>query len=320
MKNTHDPLLHHQLIDTGQHAFLDALHTRKIISVFHELRLVLYLGIMLFTGGVGYLVYQNIGSMGHVAMMGLLAVGILFCFKYIGRMAPPYSNLKTDSSHVYFDYLVLLAALLVIGLFTYIIVYFELMSIVGYGSFLSAIVLSYMAYRYDNVAALSMGITALAAALGIGISPVDWAAGNFGDGARLYVTAMMLGAGLYGVGELSVLRTIKSHFGFTYQNFGILVYFIGNISAIFVSNYEVVYALLAVLVAAFLALKTWREKAFLFFLYASIAGYIAATYLLIKLLDVVSAHFEFILFYYFPVTCIGFIVFLINKKSHFAND
>jgi hypothetical protein len=275
---------------------------------------------MLFTGGVGYLVYQNIGSVGHVAMMGLLAVGIFFCFKYISRMSPHYSNLKTDSAHVYFDYLVLLAALLVVGLLTYVIVYFELLSVVGYGSFVSAIVLLFMAYRYDNVAALSMGITALAAALGIGISPVDWAAGNFAEGARLYVTAMLLGAGLYGVGELSVLRTIKSHFGFTYQNFGILVYFIGNISAIFVSDYGVVYALLGVAVAAGLALKTWREKAFLFFLYASIAGYIAATYLLFVLLDKVSSQFEFILFYYFPVTCIGFIVFLINKKSHFRND
>jgi hypothetical protein len=319
MKNIYDPLLQNQLIDPSQHAYLKQVHTRKIVSLYYELRLLLYLGIMLFTGGVGYLVYTNIGSAGHLAMMALLGAGIFACFHFVGKIAVPYSNLKTENNHVYFDYLVLLAALLIVSLFTYILVYFELQSIIGYTSFISAAILFFMAYRYDNRALLSMGITALAAAVGIGITPVDWAEGDLFTGSRLYITSMALGVVLVVLGEMSDRKAIKAHFNFTYQNFGYILYFVGAVSATFASDYQIAYALLTLVSAALAAYRSWIKKEFLFFLYASIAGYIALTYLVFEFIEGFSWDY-WILIYYFPASCIGYILFLINKKSHFAND
>jgi len=79
------------------------------------------------------------------------------------------------------------------------------------------------------------------------------------------------------------------------------------------------YALLTLLSAGVLTYYSWREKEFLFFLYSNITAYIAITYLIFKLIERMNDGY-FILVYYFPASCIGYIFYLIKKKSHFAHD
>jgi hypothetical protein len=54
-------------------------------------------------------------------------------------------------------------------------------------------------------------------------------------------------------------------------------------------------------------------------LYSNIAGYIAFTYLIFQLLKSWESGYV-LLIYYFPFSCIAYILFLINKKSHFAHE
>jgi hypothetical protein len=319
MKNIYDPLYDNQLIDEPQYNFLKQVHTRKIVSLYYELRLILYLGIMLFTGGIGYLVYQNISSFGHLVLMTLLGASIYACFHFINKLAKPYSNAKVSDDHVYFDYLVLLASLLIVSLFTYILVYFEWSSAIGHTSLLSAIILFFMAYRYDNKILLSMAITALAAAVGVSFSPVDWSQGDLFEGSRLYNSSIALGAALCIAGIWTRRAEIKPHFDFTYRNFGYLLYLVGCISAIFASESPVAYAFLTFISSLAIAFTSWRYKEFLFFLYASIAGYIAITYMVFEMVDQMNDGY-WLLIYYFPMSSIGYIVFLITKKSHFSHD
>lgn len=319
MKNIYDPLFDDQLIDPVQYNFLKQVHTRKIVSLYYELRLILYLGIMLFTGGIGYLVSQNISSFGHLVLMALIGVSIYTCFHYIRKQAKPYANAKVSDDHVYFDYLVLLAALLIISLFTYVLVYFEWTSAIGQLSFLSAIILIFMSYRYDNKVLLSMAITALAAAVGITVSPVDWVNGDLFEGSRLFNTSIVLGVLLCVAAVWTKRAEIKPHFDFTYRNFGYLFYLLGCLTAIFASDSPVAYSLLTIASSLGLAILSWRLKEFLFFLYTSIAGYIDITYMVFEAVDQMNDGY-WLLIYYFPVSCIGYIAFLITKKSHFIND
>ncbi len=320
MDNIYKHLFHRNSIDEKQYLFLEAIRTNKIVSLYYELRLILYLGIMLFTAGVGYFAYQNMGSIGHLISMVLIGVSIFIGFYFIGKYAKPYSNSEVTIHQLYFDYILILVSLLIISEFVYIQVYFDLVELlVNWTSFLSAAILLFMAYWYDNRALLSMGIAALAAAVGISISPVDWVKGEWSATTGLYVTNIVLGLSLTIAGQISEYSGIKKHFRFTYQNFGLLLFYIGCIAAIFDSNHPFLYAVLLLVPAGALSFYLWQKKEFLFFLYSNIAAYIAITYLLYQILN--SSDIAIQLFtYYFPVSCIGYISFLITKKSHFAHD
>src|SRR5690349_1843670 len=89
-----DELKNKNLITQQQYDVLEPIVTRKVVSVFYELRVLLYLGVMLFTTGIGILIYKNIGDLGH-----LLSIVVLFaltgvCFWYSFNKAAPYTNEK----------------------------------------------------------------------------------------------------------------------------------------------------------------------------------------------------------------------------------
>ena len=320
MNRTNKILFQQKHITKNQYTFFESIRKEETISLYYELRLLLYIGIMLFTGGIGYLVYENIGAIGHTLIMTLLCGAIFIGFYYISKFAKPYNNDLVTVKLVYFDYFLILISLLIIGLFTYIQVYFELLAILAsWSSYISASILIFMAYRYDNRALLSMGITALAAALGFSITPIDWTTNEWVSTNYTYLIAIILGGALYLTGYFSKKKDIKKHFKFTYQNFGLISYYLGCLSGIFNTDFEISFALLGVVSAIIMSLFTWRTKKFLFFLYSNISAYIAFTYLFFTLITSTNDGY-LLLIYYFPFSCIGYIVFLVNKKSHFAHD
>ena len=85
-------LLEKELITQDQFARIEPLTSGKIVSVFYELRILLYLGIMLFTTGMGILIYENIGDLGHlvaiVALIGLTTA----CYWFVLQRSVAYSN------------------------------------------------------------------------------------------------------------------------------------------------------------------------------------------------------------------------------------
>jgi len=320
MKNINDELKNKNLIDDSQFQFLEAIRTDKIISIFYELRGMLYLGILLFTSGLGYIAYKNIGSIGHIVAILLIAVAIGFGFRFINKWSLPFAHNQVENEHSHYDYLVLLVGLLIIALFTYIQVYFDMVEqLLNGSSFLSAAVFVFMAYRYDNKALLALAITALAAGVGLSISPVNWVQGEWMDVENLMYTSQFFGLILIGIGQWSEYKFIKSHFRFTYQNFGLLLFFSGAIAAIFASSLAWLFVFLVVLTASFVLYYSWRLKEFLFFIYGSIAGYVAITYLIFNTLNRNEDGF-YLLIYYIPISCIAYVTLLLRNKSHFAND
>lgn len=319
MQNINDELRKKGLIENDQLLFLEAIRKNKVVSVFYELSVMFYLGVMLCTFGLGYIAYQNIGNIGHIAAMLSITVVIGFGFRWINKWSIPYAKNKIESTHSYFDYLVLLVGLLIIALFTYIQVYFNLVEqLLQWSSFLSAALFIFMAYRYDNKALLSMAITALAAAVGLSISPVNWVQGEFMNVNNLMYTSIVFGSILIAFGQFSAFKDIKAHFRFTFQNFGLLLFFSGALAALFANNEKLIFSLLILSTSAITLYLTWRFKEFLFFIYGSIAAYLTITYFIFNL--TLENNDYYLLIYYLPISCIAYTVVLLKNKSHFAND
>lgn len=320
MKNIYNQLLQDDLIKPKQFEFLEAIHTKKIVSIYMELRLILYLGILLFTGGIGYYAYQNLGDIGHILAMVLISISIIVGFYFIKKFAKAYSNLEVNVDLAYFDYLLILISLLIVSLFTYVQVYFDLVALLlNWTSFIAAIMFIFMAYRYDNRALLSMGIVALAAGIGLSVSPINWIEGNWVSSLDLYIISILFGAVLIVVGQISQNKEIKKHFRFTYQNFGLVLFYSGCVTAMFSEN--IGFAIFLLISAGMIGYYTWDKKEFLFFLYSSIAGYLGFTYLVFKLLNKLDDDSKlWAILYYIPITSIAFIIFILKNKHRFYHD
>src|SRR5436190_20626810 len=108
IKVIHEELLANILITTDQFNNIDPVISGKIVSVFYELRTLLYLGVMLLATGLGILIYQNIGDLGHLLSIIALTFIMIACFWYVIQKGLPYSNDKVKAPSPYFDYILLL--------------------------------------------------------------------------------------------------------------------------------------------------------------------------------------------------------------------
>jgi len=309
-----DDLRSKSLITEAQYQALEPIITRKVVSVFYELRSLLYLGILLFTTGMGLLIYENIGELGHLLSIIGLFVLTAVCFAYAFKQAPPYSQGKVAAPTPYFDYIVLLACLLFISGLTYLQVQYGIFDDgLGMTTLVTALFFFYAAYRFDHIGVLSLGIAALASFWGISTSPQKWYSSNFFSDSNLHITALIFSAALASAAVVLDRRGIKPHFTFTYMNVCCLMFLIAALAGLFME--DDFYALYALILYAGYGITIYsanRRRSFLFLLYAFVAGYIGTTYLLVDTID--EPGFWFM---YFFASCGGFIFFIIRYKNYF---
>lgn len=304
------------LIDEDQFTRMEAVTSGKIISVFYELRSLLYLGVLLFSGGVGILVYQHIGDLGHLLSIIGLSLLALGCFIYAVRKASPYSNGTVKSPSPYYDYVVLLGCLVFISIQGYLqFRYGWLDDNLGSSTLFTAILFFVAAYRFDHIGVLSLAITALASFWSIQVSPQKWTSADFLAQANLHITAIVFSVSLAVVAGILDVRNIKKHFTFTYFNFSFLIFFGGTLAALFRESNYIIYVLLTYAGSAAGYWIARKNRSFLFLLYAFLATYIATTYWLAR---TIFEYEESLWFYYSIISCGGFVYFIIRFRQHFS--
>jgi len=209
----------------------------RLFSLYWELRLLLYLGVLLLTGGLGILVYKNIDTIGHQTVLAFIALITAGSFYYCLRKKTPFSREKVAAPNPFFDYVLLLGCLsLLIFLGYWQYEYGVFGDHYGLATFIPMTILFASAYYFDHLGILSLAITNLAAWAGIAITPLSiLKEGNFAND-HLIVTGLLLGAILLGAGWLSVQRRMKKHFEFTYTNFGLHLFFIASLAGL--SKYD----------------------------------------------------------------------------------
>ena len=316
-RNTPVELLEKGLITHEQFQKINPVVSGKIVSVYYELRTLLYLGVMLFTTGAGILIYQNIGSVGHMVSLIALSILMALCFWYTVKHEQGYSNGPVQSPTPYYDYVLLLACLLFISIQGYLqFQYAVLDDNLGWSTLITALVFLYAAYRFDHVGVLSLAITALASFWSISVSPQKWYSGDFFSGSRLYNTAIIFSIMVGGIAFFLDKRGIKKHFTFTYLNFCMLIFFVGGVVGMFHPDW-LRYVLLIYGGCAFAYYMARWRRSFLFLLYAFLAGYIATTFLLAK---TVMEEIPALWFYYSLLSCAGFVFFIIRYKNFFKQS
>ena len=310
MKSAQQKLLEDEILTENQFDYLEKIDTNQIVSVYFELRSLLYIGVLLLTTGIGFIIYLNMGQVAHLALIAVMLIGEGFVFWYVQKHALAYSNTEQKSPTPYFDYVVLFGALLVISIFSYTLIQYDLLeTFIEWSSLISSVIFFLLAFRYDHRGVLALAITAFAAFWGLSVSPVEWTHFDFIDMGALHNTGIGIGLLLFIIGTALKFKNIKVHFAFTFQNFGLILFFISITSALVEDYNWGFYAWGSVLISLLVSIASWKKQEYLFFVYSSIAGYIAFTRLLIEIADDVPYQ----LWFFYIMVSMGGLVFMVER-------
>jgi hypothetical protein len=291
----------------------------RLFSVHWELKTILYLGILLLTGGLGILIYKNIDTIGHQVILAIIGLICISSFVYCERKKLPFATTKVPAPNSFFDYILLLGCLTLLTFITYLQVqYTAFGTAYGLASFIPMVILFFCAYYFDHLGILSMAITNLAAWMGIAITPLNILKANDFANAEIIFAGLLLGMALTAIAWASERRNIKAHFEFTYVNFGINILFIACLAGMF--HFDSFYALWLLPLAGAVLYFYKRAIATRFFYYLLIItlyGYIGFSYALVRFL--VTAFDWGVIYFilmYFMGSATWIIVFLsrMNKK------
>ncbi|MDJ1496085.1 DUF2157 domain-containing protein [Cytophagaceae bacterium DM2B3-1] len=306
------------LISETQSKQIESYETSKPFSLHWELKTVLYLGVILLNLGLGWLIYDNIDSIGHGVIIGGIAAICIACFAYTYRSRVPFSWQQTESASPYYDYVLLLGCLMFVILEGYLQYQYEIFGTrYGLATFIPMTFFFGVAYFFDHRGALSLAITALASWLGVAVTPADILNNNdFGD-SKLVWTGVLLGVILCALAFFSEQQDRKKHFAFTYLNFGIHILFIASLSGLMILEIWAVFLPLLILTIAFFIWYARNRTSLYFMVVALIYGYIALTYLVFQIDRDYTMGEALVYFYtlYFMSSCAAIIVFLLKYKT-----
>jgi Predicted membrane protein (DUF2157) len=306
------------LISNGSLERIKETHKNRLFSLHWELRTILYLGVLLLSGGLGVLVYKNINTIGHTAILIFIAAVSAGGFAYCFKTKRPFSTGRVASPNSFFDYILLLACLSFVTFIGYLQFQYHLFGDrYGLVTFMPMAVLFFSAYYFDHLGVLSLAITSLCAWAGITVTPARILQDNDFNSSTIIYTGLVVGAGLIAIGGLTRIRAIKAHFGFTYTNFGMNILFISILAGMFqFDNIYFLWFLPLVAVAVYFYNEAQRRKSFYILLMLTLYAYIGLSYIIIRLsltsLGDGSLYFSFI---FFIASAVGLILFLINMNK-----
>jgi hypothetical protein len=270
---------------------VEVVEKARLFSLHWELKTLLYLGVTLFSGGLGILIYKNIDTIGHQVILAIIALVSLGCFFYCRKKSAPFSFDKVQPPNPFFDYILLLGCLTMITFVAYLqYAYGVFGSRFGLATFIPMVILFISAYSFDHLGVLSLAITSLATWMGIAITPMRILKENSFDNMGLIYTGLFLGMILLLVALLSEKRNIKKHFEFTYSNFGTHILFISGLAGLFISQrFFILWFIFLLLTGYYVYQQAMKKNSFYFLLLVTIYTYIALSYLVITVLGKIGA-------------------------------
>ncbi len=301
-------------LNEKQYAWLARIYSGEFISLFYEIRALLYVGVLSFTTGAGILLYKHTETLGHSINILLLTMVMLACFAYATKHRPPYTHAEVESPTPYYDYALLLGALLFASIEGYLQAVYNIFGQQwGLAGLIPAVVFFVMAYLYDHRGILALAITATAAAIGLEVSAINWFANNVFSEEALIFPSVALGVGVIGAAALLRRAGIKVHFTFTYLLWGATFIFAGMLGAVISFEPTSLYCLTLMIVSVVAMRYALQTATFVFYLYGAVFGYIGLTVLLTSLVDL-GALFWYL---YFIISCGGLVYFITRSLKTF---
>jgi hypothetical protein len=212
-----------RILSAPQATLFNRVARRYLVSVRLEIRLLLYVGVLLLTSGVGVLIVEHQQEIGPLAIAAALGLAAVACLVWVARKATGFSWQAVESPNVAFDYVLLLGLLLFASDLGYVEAQFTVLGprwahhllIVG-------VVYLLAAYRWDSRAVLGLALTTLAAWRGVSVSRMSGVLGIHGA-HDLRLSAIVLGVLYVALAAVSVRFARKAHFEEVFGNIGILL-------------------------------------------------------------------------------------------------
>lgn len=297
---------------------IERFSARQPFSLHWELKTLLYLGVLLLNAGLGFIIYENIDSIGHAAIIALIGAISAGCFWYAIRHRRPFSLGEVESPTPYYDYILLLGCLTFLLMEGYWQYQYQIFGTrYGLATLIPMVLFFLLAYRFDNRGVLTMGITALASWLGVTVTTNELLMKNDFNSSTIINTGIFLGALLMAVTFVGERYNVKKHFSLTYLNFGVHILMIACLAGMMLLELPVIYFPVLALAVGFCLWYARRQESFYFLLIALLYGYIGLTYLLFRILPDMDVTFYLL---YFILSCVMIIVFLRNYKRFFTTD
>lgn len=311
-------LLEENCITEKEFAAVKAYRSLGIFSLHNELQFLLYAAVLLFTSGAGIVIYKNIDTIGHTIILALLLAVCGICYYFCFKNSKGFSHREVDFESPFFNYLVLAATILSCIFVGYLHVQYQPFGEnLSWTTFVSAAVGFATAYYFDNRSALSIGITGLAASIGITITPKALMENDFFENPALFYYGIGLGFLLILWAEYSGRTDLKKHFAIIFISFA--QHLIGICAIVgMTGDFWFVYAVFLAAAGVYFYRKSHPMQSTAVFVFFLIYSYIGFNILMFRLFDLIEAYqFYEVLTIVSPIYIIGSIFLFIRSIKQF---
>ena len=318
-------LLDKNLITENQYQEITAYRNLNIFSLNAELKFFLYLSVLLFTSGIGILIYKNIDTIGHIALLSILLIVIVVCFYYCFKNSKGFQKTETTFEHPVLEYLVLAANILTCIFIGYLqFQYKPFGTHYGLATLVPTIISFFGAYYFDNKSVLTIAIIGTAAYIGLSVTPQDLLHNDFYSNPNLSYSAIILGGLLILYTLYSSRINLKTHFNIIYLTFALHLISIASISNLAGSDTDGIWILFGLVLGAssYYFYKVSHEvKAMSLYIFMIVYAYIGLNVFLFRILDLIDfSDIWELLILILPIYFIGSIVLFIKLIKNFHKE
>lgn len=306
------------LITETQYSDLKEHEALAIFSLQNEIRIFLFLSVMLFTSGVGIFIYKNIDTIGHMSILAIILLITLVCFYYSLRHAKGFSRKQVISEKPLYDYLVLTANIL-LGIFmAYLQYQYDVFGTrYGLATLFPTILYFISAYYFDHKGVLSLAISGLFATVGLSTSPESIMNFEFSEDSFLGFSVLGIGIGLILWTIYATKTNLKKHFNPTYLNFAfhlICIVSIANLVSLVTPEWFV-FLIVATATLVYFIKMAYREASTNYLVFSLTYSYIIFNILLAKF--IFFAELYVVVTWLSPLYLIASILFFIKCLKDF---
>lgn len=314
-------LVEKNLISEDEHQEIVNYRKQGIFSLHNELLSFLYISILLFTSGIGILIYKNIDTIGHLAILASNFIIMIICFYFSLKKVKPWNKKEVLFDNPLYDYIVLLGSILA----TIFIGYLQFQySIFGtdykFVSLISAFFCFGFAYYFDNKTVLSIALTALTTFIGITLTPKTLLANEIYNNLYLTFSGLALGIVILLWNKYSEQQNLKKHFEFVFTTYALHLIGICIISGLLTNSWFVFVPFLTGF-SYYFHLLSKKQMATSIFIFCLVYSYIAFNIILFKIVDHINfPEFLSLFFILIPFYFIGSIMMFFKLVIAFNKE
>ena len=312
-------------ITEEQFETIKAYRNLNLFSVHNELKFLLYLSMLMFTSGVGILIYQNIDTIGHTVLLGLLLLAIIISFYFCFKNHSGFKKEETSFPNPLYDYLVLTAVILSCTFVGYLQFQYQAFGAhYGLATLIPTLISLFCAYYFDNKSVLSIGITGMAAYLGLSVDPKHYFENEMFNNTTLSYIGLTFGLVLL-VWSLYANKTnLKKHFSLVYLMFSIHLIGIACLVNL-CDDYWFPFGLILAIVAYYFYNLSFQIRSISLFIFTVLYAFIGMNIFFVRTLDFIHLDDFFSVFifttpFYFIGSIIGFIKLIKHFNKNTTDD